>query len=93
VDSAIPAYPTLTEKELIEKNMLQSCEPKLAEVLQGQENPIIKDFNTHRKSVCEATNRKTVEEYSKPREAVSEKISWRKATNTEYLFCLHDKGL
>lgn len=92
-EPAIPSYPMMNEEQLREKGMLRSCQSTSLELVQEVRNEILKEINVSRKRVCEDSNRKIIDEYSLARDAVPEKISWRKSTNEEYSFCLHDKGL
>lgn len=77
-----PARPAMKEAELKAQNLIKDCS-----------NTYTSIFGNNTTNSCENNNQAVVEAYSKPQPAVSPSDSWRKATTSEYNFCLHDKGL
>lgn len=89
---AVPAYPAMTKDELLAKGIITACPSPLPTPIP---TPGIVPIMTSNFwiSVCDQNNINTIEKYSKPRAAIPASVSWRKSTDTEYKFCLRDKGL
>lgn len=92
-DLAVPAYSAMTEDELRAKGLLKDCTlPTPTQILPKSSN-VTNLFDYLLPNLCEDNNKIIIQEYSKPHEEIPEKISWRKAEDEEYKFCLRDKGL
>ncbi len=96
IEAGVPAKPSMTEDELQANNMLSTCDKPVEQPIQ----PDMTALERHRITVlndaydrCLENNRKIVSDYAQPRNAVPEKVSWRKSNTHEYEFCLRDKGL
>lgn len=87
VEEGAPPRPAMTEDELRQKGLLEDCSKWYKSIFEGNE------FAAGFRSSCEDENKRKIEEYKTPREAISPKEWWRKAREEEYKFCLHDKGV
>lgn len=82
-EEAKPATEGRTEEELWQDGALEDCTSSL----------LIDRYTTFdAKRFCERSNEFIINE-NKPKQARPEKEWYSKATEKEYLFCLHDKGL
>lgn len=90
---AISAIPAKTEKELMTEGIIKNCiletDPKLSGLSAVEKFA----FLMSRKIVLCSDNQKIIDEYKNPRPEVPAKNWLEKATNSEYLFCLHSRGL
>lgn len=95
-ENAKEAVPAMTEAQLKEKGWLPDC--NVLESEKDIENAILGESFLIRKrkiliSNCKNDYQKKIEEYKKDQSATEARDVWRKTTNEEYIFCLHDKGL
>lgn len=87
VEKAIPAQPGISEAELLEKGIIKDCS-----ILPTAPPEARLTLLNRYRAGCELNNREIIDKnMAKP--AVPAKEWWRKATENEYRFCLHDKGL
>lgn len=92
--AAVPARPAMTANEVKEKGLLKDCTlptPKPNKISIEVEK-FWADLNIPPET-CEQSNKKVIDEYSKPSEAIPAKEGRKKSTDEEYKFCLRDKGL
>lgn len=95
--AAVPAYPAMTEAELKAQGLIKVClSPTPTRIPRTSVEKSVANFWNDlniQPDTCEQNNKKIIDEYSKPREAIPAKEGWDKATDDEYKFCLRDKGL
>ena len=78
-------------KELQEKGMLEDC--STSKSFTTKIDFTDPDFEKRRKDMCLERNKKTIEEYSQPKDAVPEGLSLRRSDDREYQLCLLGEGL
>lgn len=95
-----PAVPPMNEEELFKKGIINDCSLSGgAQLLQFANNQT--NSNMFVKPVsgltiprsCEEANQRKIEEYKNGKPAIPSKEWWIPASEDEYKFCLHDKGL
>jgi hypothetical protein len=96
ITPSIPAYPALTENQLQAQGLLKDCtfddtvlSVSFDEAIQKRKAELWAKL----KQECEQGNKRIIQDYSVARKEIPSKENWRKATDTEYKFCLRDKGL
>lgn len=90
---AIPAQPAISVEELKARGMIKDC--TIASPSPSSPSWLSK-YNTNKfvsPFSCEDTNQQVINNYKDYKPEIPAKEWWRKATENEYRFCLHDKGV
>lgn len=90
-----PAVPPMNEDELLKQGIISNCSPEpLIFANNKNSNMFVKPAsNLTIPRSCEEANQRKIEEYKNGKPAVPSKEWWIPASEDEYRFCLHDKGL
>ncbi len=95
--NVIPFHPALSKKELEDKGMIKDCGSSPAPVTPSSSISFEFLLQVRRGAVyyqsCVEDNNKIIRKYIKKQEEIPTKDYWIGATQEQYKFCLHDKGL
>lgn len=88
-----PAQPPMNEVELLEKGLMEQCNPGEASSPSPSNMFIKPRLSLTIPRSCEEKNKRIIEAYKNGKPEIPSKEWWVQADEDEYKFCLHDKGL
>lgn len=93
-EDAVPERSAMTEKELQQKGMLENCSGYPEELPAPSRPGVIPSiFDSAWGKICRDNNQKKIDDYKQTILAKPARDWYEKSTDTEYKFCLRDKGL
>lgn len=90
-EDAVPERQAMTEEELREKGMLEDCDryPNYAD----PQGSVVQSLEASRGRICRNNNQYKIEDYKNSKPAKPARDWYEASTDSEYKFCLRDKGL